>query len=48
VGTGTRVTWQWTIHPRTALSAPVLPLFGRLWLGYARQSLEELSNQLVR
>ena len=47
-GTGTRVTWQWTIHPRSALSAPVLPVFGRLWLGYARQSLEELSNQLVR
>jgi hypothetical protein len=47
-GTGTRVIWQWTIHPRSALSAPVLPVFGRLWLGYARQSLEELSNQLVR
>jgi Polyketide cyclase / dehydrase and lipid transport len=47
-GTGTRVTWQWTIHPRSALSAPVLPVFGRLWLGYARQSLEELSNQLMR
>ncbi|HEY6575506.1 MAG TPA: SRPBCC family protein [Mycobacterium sp.] len=47
-GTGTRVTWKWTIHPRSALTAPVLPVFGRLWLGYARQSLEELSNQLVR
>jgi hypothetical protein len=48
VGTGTKVTWQWTIHPRSAFTAPVLPVFGRLWLGYARQSLEELSNQLVR
>jgi polyketide cyclase/dehydrase/lipid transport protein len=47
-GTGTRVTWRWTIHPRSAFSAPLLPVFGRLWLGYARQSLEELSNQLVR
>ena len=47
-GTGTRGTWQWTIHPRSGFSAPVLPVFGRLWLGYARQSLEELSNQLVR
>ena len=47
-GTGTRVTWQWTIHPRSGFSAPVLPVFGRLWLGYARRSLEELSNQLVR
>jgi hypothetical protein len=48
IGTGTKVTWRWTIHPRSAFSAPALPVFGRLWLGYARQSLEELSNQLVR
>jgi hypothetical protein len=48
VGTGTKVTWRWTIHPRSAFTAPMLPVFGRLWLGYARQSLEELSNQLVR
>jgi hypothetical protein len=48
VGTGTKVTWRWTIHPRSAFTAPALPVFGRLWLGYARQSLEELSNQLVR
>ncbi|TPG35880.1 SRPBCC family protein [Mycolicibacterium hodleri] len=47
VGTGTKVTWRWTIHPRSALVAPALPVFGKLWLGYARQSLEELSNQLV-
>jgi hypothetical protein len=47
VGTGTEVTWRWTIHPRSALSAPALPVFGRLWRGYARQALEELSNQLV-
>ena len=47
VGTGTEVTWRWTIHPRSSLAAPALPVFGRLWRGYARQSLEELSNQLV-
>ncbi len=47
VGTGTKVTWRWTIHPRSALAAAALPVFGRLWRGYARQSLEELSNQLV-
>jgi len=46
-GTGTNVIWRWTIHPRTALTAPVLPVFGRLWRGYARQALEELSKQLV-
>ena len=48
VGAGTKVTWRWTIHPRSSFVAPLLPVFGKLWLGYARQSLEELSNQLVR
>ena len=47
IGNGTNVTWRWTIHPRTALTAPLLPVFGKLWKGYARQSLEELSRQLV-
>ncbi|RDH78116.1 SRPBCC family protein [Mycolicibacterium moriokaense] len=47
VGAGTNVTWRWTIHPRSALTAPLLPVFGKLWKGYARQSLEELSRQLV-
>jgi hypothetical protein len=47
VGSGTNVTWRWTIHPRSRLAAPLLPIFGKLWKGYARQSLEELSKQLV-
>jgi hypothetical protein len=47
VGTGTRVTWRWTIRPRSALSAPALPVFGKLWKGYARQSLEQLSSRLL-
>jgi Polyketide cyclase / dehydrase and lipid transport len=48
IGTGTKLTWRWTIHPRSGLTAVALPVFGRLWKGYARRSLEELSNQLVR
>jgi hypothetical protein len=48
VGNGTTVTWQWTIHPRSALTAPLLPVFGWLWKGYARQSLAELSRLLLR
>ncbi|GLP74015.1 hypothetical protein TUM20983_11250 [Mycobacterium antarcticum] len=47
VGTGTKVTWRWTIYPRSGLAAPLLPVFGKLWRGYARQSLEELSNRLL-
>jgi hypothetical protein len=47
VDSGTKATWRWTVHPRSALSTPMLPLFGRLWRGYADQSLKELSDQLV-
>ena len=44
---GTMVTWRWTIHPKSSFAAPLLPVFGKLWMGYARQSLETLSDQLV-
>ena len=46
-GTGTQVTWQWIIHPKSGVTAPALPVLGRLWKGYARQALETLSAQLV-
>lgn len=47
-GTGTEVTWRWTLHRKSALTAPGLRVFARLWRGYARQSLESLSDYLVR
>ncbi len=47
VGTGTRVTWRWTLHPKSAFSAPALPVFARLWRGYANGALESLSDYLV-
>jgi hypothetical protein len=43
---GTRIIWRYTMHPRTVLSRPVLPIFGRLWQGYAKQILEELAKLL--
>lgn len=46
-GTGTRVSWQWTLHPKSSASAPLLPVFGKMWKGYARVVLEKLSAQLV-
>ena len=46
-GTGTKVTWRWIIHPRSALTAPLLPVVGFLWKGYARKSLETLSALLT-
>jgi len=48
LGTGTKVTWRWTLHPRSALSARALPVFARIWRGYAKQALETLSDQLLR
>ncbi|HTQ17501.1 SRPBCC family protein [Mycobacterium sp.] len=46
-GTGTLVTWQWTIHAKSGLVAPLLPAFGAMWKGYARGTLQNLSDQLV-
>jgi hypothetical protein len=46
-GTATTVTWRWNIHARSALTAPLLPVLGRVWKGYARRSLETLSGLLT-
>src|ERR1700735_5047375 len=46
-GTATTVTWHWNIYAASALTAPLLPVVGVLWKGYARRSLEVLSAQLV-
>jgi hypothetical protein len=46
-GTGTRVTWSWTIHPKGRLGDAGLPVFARMWSGYARQALEQLERSLV-
>lgn len=45
-GTGTVITWRWTLHP-TGLGARVMPLVTRMWRGYARQALELLSEHLL-
>ncbi len=46
-GTGTAVTWQWTLHPRSVVAAPVLPVFARMWKGYAHKALQELAELLT-
>jgi hypothetical protein len=45
-GTGTLVTWRWTLHPK-GLGARVMPLITLMWRGYARQALELLSDHLL-
>ena len=47
VGTGTEITWQWRLHPRSKAAAYAFPMVARFWHGYARQALEELSAVLL-
>ena len=46
-GTGVRITWRWTVHPRGRAGALAMPLFARMWQGYARQALENIEGLLV-
>jgi Polyketide cyclase / dehydrase and lipid transport len=46
-GGGTEITWRWDIYPRSALTSRALPAFGRLWKGYARRALLDLSEMLT-
>jgi Polyketide cyclase / dehydrase and lipid transport len=45
-GTGTLVTWRWKLHPRR-VGAPFMPLIVKMWLIYAKRSLEKLSELLL-
>ncbi|WP_353951551.1 SRPBCC family protein [Knoellia sp. S7-12] len=45
-GTGTRITWSWVLTPTTA-GRLVMPMFGAMWNGYARQALEEVERILL-
>lgn len=44
---GTEITWRWDIYPRSVLTSWALPLFSRLWKGYARKALGDLSVMLT-
>jgi hypothetical protein len=45
-GTGTLVTWRWTLHPRGS-GAPFMPLIISMWRSYAKRALEQLSALLL-
>lgn len=47
-GTGTTVTWRWTVYPKSTAAGLAMPAFAALWRGFARQGLEELSGELLR
>ncbi len=48
VGTGTEVTWHWTVYPKSDAARFVMPAVERVWRGFARQALEVLSDELLR
>ncbi len=47
VGTGVRVTWSWTLEPASRAAGLAMPVFSRMWHGYARQALEEIERLLL-
>jgi hypothetical protein len=46
-GAGTEVSWRWAVHPKSAIGALALPVFARLWQGFARRALEQLADELL-
>jgi len=46
-GTGVRVTWTWDILPASPLAAPLLPVFGWFWTGFARRTLARLETYVL-
>lgn len=47
VGTGTEATWEWNLYPTNAVTAVLMPVVGRLWRGYARGVLAQLSDEAL-
>ena len=41
---GTRVTWEWVVHPASAFTAPLLPVFAMLWRQFAKRSLANIAG----
>ncbi len=46
-GTGTRITWQWTVHPASAGAAKAMGAFAKMWQGSARNAFDALEEHLV-
>ncbi len=47
-GTGVRITWSWTLQPAGRLGRLAMPVFRRMWQGYARQGFDNIERLLVR
>ncbi len=47
-GTGARVGWAWTLHPKASPARLTMNVIGRMWRGYADRALVELETILMR
>jgi Polyketide cyclase / dehydrase and lipid transport len=47
-GTGVQITWTWDVTPTATVGRLAMPMFARLWSGYARQAMDEIEQLLVR
>ncbi|MGU3432152.1 SRPBCC family protein [Actinomycetes bacterium M1A6_2h] len=47
VGDHTAVTWQWSLYPRSAMTAPLVRVIGYFWKGYARRGLDQLARLIA-
>ena len=47
-GSGTRISWQWTITPKSAIVAPIMPVFCAIWRRYAARSFDAIGTLLAR
>jgi hypothetical protein len=47
-GTGVRITWSWSVRPAGRLGQMAMPVFRRMWEGYARQAFGTIERLLVR
>ena len=45
-GSGVSVTWAWEVRPASPLAALAMPVFARMWRGYARRAMVHLEALL--
>jgi hypothetical protein len=47
-GTGARIGWAWTLHPKAPPARLTVSVIGRMWNGYADRALAEVETILMR
>jgi hypothetical protein len=45
-GGGTRITWSWELTP-TKVGRLAMPVFAKLWAGFAEQAMDEIGKILI-